>query len=65
MDRKMFREFLHDNLDMTDDVIMDRIFKYFNRVSADDVDIEEWITGFNVILKGIYSGSGHHILHLL
>ena len=65
MDRKMFREFLHDNLDMTDDVIMDRIFKYFNRVTADDVDIEEWITGFNVILKGIYSGSGHPILHLL
>ena len=52
----MFREFLHDNLDMTDDVIMDRIFKYFNRVSTDDIDIEEWITGFNVFLKGIYSG---------
>ena len=56
MDRVMFREFLHDNLDMTDDVIMDRIFKYFNRVSADDIDIEEWITGFNVFLKGIHSG---------
>ena len=56
MDRKMFREFLHDNLDMTDDVIMDRIFKYFNRVSTDDIDIEECITGFNVFLKGIYSG---------
>ena len=56
MDRMMFREFLHDNLDMTDDVIMDRIFKYFNRVSTDDIDIEEWITGFNVFLKGIYPG---------
>ena len=56
MDRMMFREFLHNNLDMTDDVIMDRIFKYFNRVSTDDIDIEEWITGFNVFLKGIYSG---------
>ena len=31
---------------------MDRIFKYFNTESADDIDLEEWIVGFNVILKG-------------
>ena len=36
MDRKRFREFLHDNFDMTDDVIMDRIFKYFNKIATDD-----------------------------
>ena len=53
IDRKKFREFLHDKLDMTEDIIMDRIFKYFNTECQDDIDLEEWITGFNVILKGI------------
>ena len=52
MDRKKFRQFLHDNFNMTDDVIMDRIFKYFNKVSTDDIDTEEWVLGFNVFLKG-------------
>ena len=52
MDRKRFREFLHDNFDMTDDVIMDRIFKYFNKIPTDDIDSEEWVTGFSVFLKG-------------
>ena len=37
---------------MTDDIIMDRIYKYFNTECKDDIDIEEWILGFNVILKG-------------
>ena len=27
MDRTQFREFLHDCFDMTDDILMDRIFK--------------------------------------
>ena len=52
IDRKKFREFLHDNLDMTDDIIMDRVYKYFNTEAKDDIDLEEWILGFNVILKG-------------
>ena len=50
--RRRFREFLHDNLDLSEEIIMDRIFKYFNTESADDIDLEEWIVGFNVILKG-------------
>ena len=50
--RKRFREFLHANFDLSDDIIMDRIFKYFNTESADDIDLEEWIVGFSVILKG-------------
>ena len=53
MDRKMFREFLHYNCDMTDDILMDRIYKFFNSVSADDIDKQEWIIGFNIFLKGL------------
>ena len=50
--RRRFREFLHDNLDLSEEIIMDRIFKYFNTETADDIDLEEWIVGFNVLLKG-------------
>ena len=52
MRRKKFKEFLNDTLDITNDVIMDRIFKYFNKVTSDDLDVEEWIVGFSVFLKG-------------
>ena len=48
----MFREFLHYNCGMTDDILMDRIYKFFNNVSADDIDKQEWIIGFNIFLKG-------------
>ena len=52
IDRKRFRSFLHNKLSMTDDIIMDRIFKHFNTVATDDIDMEEWILGFNIFLKG-------------
>ena len=54
VDRKKFREFLNDNFGMTDQIIMDRLFKYFNKQPTDDIDLEEWITGFSIILKGLY-----------
>ena len=53
LDRKKFRQFLHENFHISDDVIMDRIFKYFNKNSTDDIDHEEWVTGFNVFIKGV------------
>ena len=52
MGRKKFKEYLHDTFDITNDVILDRIFKYFNKVSSDDLDLEEWVIGFSVVLKG-------------
>ena len=54
MNRKTFRAFLNENFGMTDDVIMDRLFKNFNRLSRDDIDTEEWILGFSVFLRGPY-----------
>ena len=53
LDRKKFRQFLHENFNISDDVIMDRIFKYFNKNSTDDIDHEEWVVGFNIFLKGV------------
>ena len=54
LDRKKFRQFLHENFNISDDVIMDRIFKYFNKNSTDDIDHEEWVVGFNIFLKGVH-----------
>ena len=52
MDRKKFRQFLHENFNITENVIMDRIFKHFNKVANDNIDQEEWVIGFNIFMKG-------------
>ena len=52
IDRKRFRDFLNDNFELTEEVIIDRIYKYFNTEAKDDIDLDEWVLGFNVILKG-------------
>ena len=52
MDRKLFRQFLHGSFNMTDDILMDRIFKYFNSNNDGDITRDEWVIGFNIFLKG-------------
>ena len=37
---------------MTDDILMDRIFKYFNSNNDGDITRDEWVIGFNIFLKG-------------
>ena len=53
MDRNTFREFLHDIFNMTDDILMDRIFKFFDTLNDGNITREEWIMGHNVFLKGL------------
>ena len=52
MSRKAFRVFLNETFAFTDDIIMDRLFKHFNKISCDDIDTEEWVYGFSIFLKG-------------
>ena len=67
MDRMRFRDFLQDNMSISSELLADRLFKYFNKVSNygeevdneylqvtkhDDIDIEEWVLGLSVMLKG-------------
>ena len=52
MNRNTFREFLHNVFKMTDDILMDRIFKFFDTKSDGTITREEWILGLNVLLKG-------------
>ena len=37
---------------MTDDVLLDQIFKYFNSENDADITRNEWVVGFYVFLKG-------------
>ena len=52
LDRGRFREFLHNAFDMTDDILLDRIFKYFDSDNDGYIGKEEWIVGLSVFLKG-------------
>ena len=52
MDRTRFREFLHNAFDMTDDILLDRIFKFFDDDNDGVISREEWILGLSVFLKG-------------
>ncbi|XP_014675023.1 PREDICTED: EF-hand calcium-binding domain-containing protein 1-like isoform X2 [Priapulus caudatus] len=37
---------------MTDDILMDRVFKAFDKDNDSFVSMEEWVTGLSVFLKG-------------
>ena len=44
---------------MTDDILMDRIFKYFNSNNDGDITRDEWVIGFNIFLKGLTPFNQH------
>ena len=52
LDRAKFREFLHHAFDITDDIILDRIYKHFDTDNDSIVNREEWVLGLSVFLKG-------------
>ncbi len=54
LDRTRFREFLHNAFDMTDDILLDRIFKRFDADNDGYVGREEWIMGLSTFLKGMH-----------
>ena len=57
MNRNSFREFLHNVFNMTDDILMDRIFKYFDTLNNGLISREEWIMGLNIFLRGWWAWS--------
>ena len=52
MTRLQFREFLSETLELTDVILMDRIYKLFNHSGGETLDTEDWINGLSVFLKG-------------
>ncbi|XP_076349557.1 calaxin-like isoform X2 [Tachypleus tridentatus] len=52
LERTTFREVLYNTFEMTDDILMDRIFRTFDADSDGIIDFEEWVTGLSIILRG-------------
>ncbi|XP_064648086.1 calaxin-like [Lineus longissimus] len=52
LDRAKFREILSHTFGMTDDVLMDRVFRAFDKDSDSYVSPEEWVRGASIFLKG-------------
>ncbi|UJR26799.1 hypothetical protein I4U23_008112 [Adineta vaga] len=52
IDRPRFRDVLHNTFDMTDDILMDRVFKAFDRDNDGQVSMLEWVVGLNTYLRG-------------
>jgi len=51
-DRSKFRHILHHQFDMTDDLLMDRVFKAFDRDNDGFISLEEWVLGLSIFLRG-------------
>jgi len=54
IDKYSFREFLHKTFHMTEDILMDGIFKNFDKDSDGYVSEEEWVEGLSVVLTGTW-----------
>ncbi|KAM6314862.1 calaxin [Aegotheles albertisi] len=52
LDRNMFREALHGAFGMTDDMLMDRVFRTFDRDNDSCVSVVEWVEGLSILLRG-------------
>lgn len=52
LDRTKFRDILHNTFHMTDDILMDRVFKAFDKDNDSNISMEEWIHGLSVFLRG-------------
>ncbi|KAH1177917.1 EF-hand calcium-binding domain-containing protein 1 isoform X2 [Mauremys mutica] len=52
LDRNMFRNILHVTFGMTDDMIMDRVFRAFDTDNDSCVSVTEWVEGLSIFLRG-------------
>lgn len=55
MERSQFRDVLHQKFDMTEDILMDRVFRSFDKDSDSIVGLVEWVEGVAVLLRGTLS----------
>lgn len=51
LDRSQFREVLHTRFNMVDDILMDRVFKAFDKDNDSYINPAEWVTGICLFLN--------------
>jgi Ca2+-binding EF-hand superfamily protein len=54
MDRFKFRDILQNSFDMTDDFMMDKVFKTFDRDNDGYLSMVEWVYGLSTFLRGTH-----------
>ncbi|NXW86344.1 EFCB1 protein, partial [Alopecoenas beccarii] len=52
LDRNMFRDTLHSAFGMTDDMMMDRVFRIFDTAYDSYISVVEWVEGLSIFLRG-------------
>ncbi|ESO04613.1 hypothetical protein HELRODRAFT_79024, partial [Helobdella robusta] len=52
LDKMKFREFLYSHFNLTDDLIMDRIFKAFDKNNEGYVAVDSWLRGLSIFIRG-------------
>ncbi|KXJ28226.1 EF-hand calcium-binding domain-containing protein 1 [Exaiptasia diaphana] len=52
MDRTAFREILRTKFSMTDDMLMDRVFRAFDKDTDSFIRMEDWVMGLSDFLRG-------------
>ncbi|NXV75443.1 EFCB1 protein, partial [Atlantisia rogersi] len=51
-DRNFFTHTLHTEFGLTDDMIMDRVFRTFDRDNDSCISVVDWVKGLSVFLRG-------------
>lgn len=52
MDRKYFRKIMYELLDMQNDILIDRIFSAFDKHNKLYINMESWVLGMSIFLRG-------------
>ncbi|XP_061411306.1 calaxin [Lethenteron reissneri] len=52
LERNPFRSILHNMFNMTDDMIMDRVFRAFDKDNDGYISSKEWVEGLAIFLRG-------------
>lgn len=55
LERHRFRDIIHNDFEITDDILLDRIFRAFDKDSDNKVSAEEWVKGLSIFLRGSLS----------
>ncbi|KAK2830304.1 hypothetical protein Q5P01_018235 [Channa striata] len=64
LDRGKFRTILHNNFGMTDDMIMDGVFRTFDKDNDSFVNMKEWIEGLSIFLRGTLDEKIKYCFHV-
>ncbi|XP_007938045.1 EF-hand calcium-binding domain-containing protein 1-like [Orycteropus afer afer] len=54
LDRSAFRGILHSVFGMTDDMLMDRVFFAFDKDGDSHINVNEWVKGLSLFLRGTF-----------